>query len=147
MTAHHFSSVYWQRRDRRAPISRRRLRRKGAGVLELAVVLPLFLAMTFGIMDYGWLFFARNTMQHAARRAVRAMAVQEMTAVEGEAVAQATLDASLSNYNFTINITNTADPIITCDISIPASDIGLTGFTTLPGNNMEVSVEMAREAL
>ena len=34
-------------------------RRRGVAVVELAVVLPLLLALVFGIIEFGWVFMIR----------------------------------------------------------------------------------------
>lgn len=137
-------------RSRRRPRlvrSRRTRLRSGATVLELAIVMPLFLAVTFGVIDYGWVFFARNTMYQAARESARAMAVQERDAAEGTAIAQDVLDATLSRNDFTINIQNTSNPEIVVAISIPVSDVALSGVTILPSAAMTARVVMLREGL
>jgi Flp pilus assembly protein TadG len=132
----------------RPRIPRRRTARRGASVLEMSIVLPIFLLITFGILVWGWLFFVRGTMYHAAREAARAIAVQEMTSTEGEAVAQGILDAALSSYSFTIDILNDADdPEIEVNVSIPMDDLGISALIPLRSTDMNARVIMVREGL
>jgi len=116
-------------------------------VLEMSVALFLILILTFGVLDWAWVFFVRNTMYHAAREAARAMAVQEMTTAEGQAVAQEMLDAVHAGQNFQIQISNGPDPEISVDISLPVRDAGLSGLTTFTSADMTASVMMIREGL
>lgn len=46
-------------------------RRRGAAVVELAVVTPLLLTMLFGIMEFGRVFMVSETLNTAAREACR----------------------------------------------------------------------------
>ena len=89
----------------------------------------MFLLMTFGIFDWCWVFFVRQSMYEAARAGARSMAVQEKTAAEGEAVAQTFLDATFSNLNFDITVQNDlSQPEIVLDIVVPMQDVELSGL-------------------
>jgi hypothetical protein len=44
---------------------------KGAFVVEFALILPIFLLLIFGIMDFGWYFFVQHTLQFATREGTR----------------------------------------------------------------------------
>lgn len=45
--------------------------RRGQSVLEFALVAPFFFMLPFGVIDFGRLFFAYATVQHAMREAGR----------------------------------------------------------------------------
>jgi Flp pilus assembly protein TadG len=46
--------------------------RKGASsVVEFALILPLFLLLIFGVIDFGYYFFVQQTLQFATREGVR----------------------------------------------------------------------------
>src|ERR1043166_377552 len=45
--------------------------RTGQATVEFALVLPLFVLLAFGIIDFGRLFFAQMSVQHAMREAGR----------------------------------------------------------------------------
>ena len=113
----------------------------------MAIILPLLLAITFGVIVWGWVFFVRSTMYHAAREAARAIAVQEKTTADAQAIAQGILDAALSKYTFTITIVNTAAPEISVTVSIPVDDVGLSNLVTLKETDMHATVVMLREGL
>jgi Flp pilus assembly protein TadG len=44
---------------------------KGTTVVEVAVVLPIFLLLVFGIIDFGYYFFVEHTLQYATREGMR----------------------------------------------------------------------------
>jgi hypothetical protein len=46
-------------------------KQKGQGLVEFALILPLLLLMVFGIIEFGRMFQAYLTLQHAAREAAR----------------------------------------------------------------------------
>src|SRR5438552_1720965 len=46
-------------------------RRRGASVMELAVLLPLLLVLFIGIIDFGRVFYTAMTISHAARAGVQ----------------------------------------------------------------------------
>jgi Flp pilus assembly protein TadG len=45
--------------------------RVGQATVEFALVLPLFVLLVFGVIDFGRLFFTQMTVQHAMREAGR----------------------------------------------------------------------------
>jgi hypothetical protein len=51
----------------RVPKAPRRAGARGGAAVEFALVLPIFLAVLFGIIDYGWFFYQRFTLAAAMR--------------------------------------------------------------------------------
>lgn len=58
---------------------RDRLNSRGQEIVEYALILPLFLLLTFGIIDFGRTVFAYNSISHAAREGARAGVVPSAT--------------------------------------------------------------------
>jgi Flp pilus assembly protein TadG len=50
----------------------RKMRRRGASTMEIALVLPVLLTLSFGVVDYGYFFYLKNTFQAAAQAGARA---------------------------------------------------------------------------
>ncbi|MEW6440393.1 MAG: TadE family protein [bacterium] len=48
-----------------------RPRQKGAGIVEFALILPLFLLLIMGILEFGSYFFVQHTLQYATREGMR----------------------------------------------------------------------------
>jgi hypothetical protein len=44
---------------------------KGQGLVEFAIVLPIFLILMLGIIEFGWFFFIYSTANQSAREAAR----------------------------------------------------------------------------
>lgn len=55
------------------------MRRRGAAAVEFALVLPVLLALIFGLIDWGWFLFYRVTYTMAAQRGVRLAAGAPMS--------------------------------------------------------------------
>ena len=52
-------------------IKRQLHRRDGLAVVEMAIVLPLLILLTFGMIEYGWLFLRSQEISNAARQGAR----------------------------------------------------------------------------
>lgn len=108
--------------------------RSGAAAVEFALVLPIFLMLLFGIIQFGSVLFLHNNMVNAARETVRRMSVAELTAAEADDYAQ----NYLSDWNLTFLVTATEPPTTTdvaVQISVPAADAALVNFPIAwPGN-------------
>ena len=111
---------------------RRGCRRARAGaVVEFAVILPLLVTFLFGIIEYGWLFMVRQTMQNAAREGCRIAVLQTSfepyTAVY-DRITQVMDSAGIDGY--TVEMTH-ADDVSTCDevvtLTIDYADVSLLG--------------------
>ena len=48
---------------------------RGAAAVEFALVMPILLALVFGIIDFGRVYFTTSTLSHAAREGVRVVAL------------------------------------------------------------------------
>ena len=52
-------------------LQRRKGNEQGATAVEFALVLPIFLLLTFAIIDFGRYFFVEHTLQYATREGMR----------------------------------------------------------------------------
>jgi Flp pilus assembly protein TadG len=82
--------------------------RSGGAVLEMALVLPILVMLTFGISEYGYFFFLKNTFQGAAQAGVRAAVPYSSTNanVVGTTgvVTEMLTAAGISSSNYTVTI-------------------------------------------
>jgi Flp pilus assembly protein TadG len=69
-----------------------RSRSRGQGIVEFALVAPIFLALTFGVIELGWLVYSNHTLTNAAREGARYAMVNGERAAEnnGGGVANST---------------------------------------------------------
>jgi Flp pilus assembly protein TadG len=135
--------VNWRRGKKRAD----RIRR-GAVVVELAIVSPLMFAMLFGIIEFGWLFTVQHTMVNASRAGARVGAFQGVTVDEIEAITRASLAALNLEDRVTVNITEAvpSDPFVTVQVTIPREEVSLVGnFFGFTGGMLEGTTTMRQE--
>jgi Flp pilus assembly protein TadG len=65
----------------------RRNDQRGGAAVEFAIVLPIFCALMFGIIDYGWFFYQRFTVAAAIRDGLRTGVTVSQTSGDPAAVA------------------------------------------------------------
>lgn len=104
--------------------------RRAAAVVEFAVVLPLLLTILFGIIEYGWVFMVRQTLQTAAREGCRLAVLQ--TTVEPytnvvDRVNQVMAPTGLSSYTITMTHATDTNPLETIEVAVPYNDVSLMG--------------------
>lgn len=105
-------------------------RARAAAVVEFAVVLPLLLTILFGIIEYGWVFMVRQTLQTAAREGCRVAILQTSTEPYTAAlarVAEVMAPTGLSSYEVTMTHASAADPVEVVTVTVPYDDVSLMG--------------------
>lgn len=98
--------------------------------MEFAVVLPLLLTILFGIIEYGWIFMVRQTLQTSAREGARIAILQTSTApytAVYSRIAEVMGPTGLTTYTVTPTHATTADPVETIEVTIPYNDVSLLG--------------------
>lgn len=105
-------------------------RRRAGAIVEFAVVLPLLLTILFGIIEYGYVFMVRQTLQHAAREGCRLAVLQTSVTPYTNVtmrVDEVMAAAHLSGYTTTMTHATAADPTEVVSVSIPYSNVSLVG--------------------
>ena len=109
---------------------------RGAAIVEMALVLPLLLALLMGILAYGQYFMLAHTVQQAANDGARASIIgldaADRRAVAGRAVARSlqTIDGTHS-----ITISETTEAItVAVAFAVPRDSFLRSGFVPSPGN-------------
>lgn len=105
-------------------------RRRGASAVEFALVAPLFLAMFFGIVEFGRAMMVQQLLTNASRSGAREAALPESTVESVRAI----VIQQLANASITLsadNVVVTPDPAsansneqITVEVSVPYSEVG-----------------------
>ena len=109
---------------------RRHPRQRGAAVVEFAVVLPLLLTVLFGIIEYGWVFMVRQTLQTAAREGARLAVLQTSVSPYAnvlERVSDVMAPTGLNTYAVTMTHATAANPDETVNVTIAYNDVSLMG--------------------
>jgi Flp pilus assembly protein TadG len=108
---------------RRATRHRNTHRARAAAVVEFAVVLPLLLTILFGIIEYGYVFMVRLTVEHAAREGCRVASLSTSTSAD----VSARVASSMAGLSYTL-ATTTGVCEETVEVTIPYADVSLTGL-------------------
>jgi Flp pilus assembly protein TadG len=117
----------------------RRRRRRGAQMVEFAIILPVLVLLLFGIIQYGWIFLKTSQLNQAARMgsrvAVRPAATEDE--VRG-AIDDVMASARLTSSGYTVSISDlgvaVGDPVeVQIDVNYANNDnIELLGLSLLP---------------
>jgi Flp pilus assembly protein TadG len=84
------------------------IRRRGNAVLDMALVMPVLLSLTFGTVEFGHYFYVKHCLQGAAREGARVAITS--TAVNSDvttAVANSMAAAGLTASGYTVTLTPT----------------------------------------
>lgn len=105
-------------------------RARAAAVVEFAVVLPLLLTILFGIIEYGWVFMVRQTLQTAAREGCRVAVLR--TSMEPyinvtNSVNRVMGPTGLATHTIQMTHATTTNPVETVEVRIPYDDVSLMG--------------------
>ncbi|MCE5278757.1 MAG: TadE/TadG family type IV pilus assembly protein [Planctomycetaceae bacterium] len=128
-------------------ISQKRRKRRGLSCVEMALVLPLLLLLTFGIIEYSIQFYVRGEMTNAAREGARRLAVYDATVEQARAVALARLSGLNGNFSVSASLTppGASDRDATVRISVPMGDITSGIIVPTDGKTLTAEVTMRRE--
>lgn len=105
-------------------------RRRAGAIVEFAVVLPLLLTVLFGIIEYGWVFMVRQTLQNAAREGCRVAVLQTSadpyTGVT-DRVAEVMEPTNLTTYTVEMTHATVGDCTESVTVSVPYNDVSILG--------------------
>ena len=121
-------------------ISARRNRCGGASVLELSLVLPILIMLGFGVVDYGYFFYLKNTFQGAAQAGARAAIPYAATNSNVTAIVNQMMSAAgfaSNKYTVTTNPSSvgglSSGTAITVTVSSTWSTVGTSALATSLG--------------
>jgi len=126
---------------------------RGAALVELALVLTLLVILTFGVMEYGWMFYQMQQVTAAAREGARDAVVPDATAADVLATVDGLMASlGLGGSGYTVNISplniEELDPgePVTVTVMVPYGNIELLGMSYFPTPPTLTSrVTMAKE--
>ncbi|ALX05631.1 MULTISPECIES: TadE/TadG family type IV pilus assembly protein [Aeromicrobium] len=120
------------RRHRRVQgrTTHQRRREDGAAAVEFALVLPIFVALLFGIISYGWMLSYRQGISQAAAEGARVLAVAPSGSTTSLSDARAAVNRSLGSYGVTCTsagtLTRGSEVVGTCVITPSMTCTGST---------------------
>ncbi len=105
---------------------------RGMTTVEAALVFPLLILMTFGVIEYGWMFVKAHELANVARQAARTAALPSSAGESPDTVVQTMMQQvgmGSAGYVVTYNPPNYASAasgtLVTVSISVPYANIGL----------------------
>jgi len=107
------------------------------------------MTMVLGIIEFGYVFMVRQTLQHAAREGCRVAILQ--TSVNPYAnvtarVADAISPTGLNTYSVTMTHATVVDPVETIEVTVPYADVSLVGgYFGFSGGTLRGSCSMRKE--
>lgn len=117
--------------------------RRGANAIEFALILPVFVMLMMGVMEYSWFFFQRSTIVNAVRDGCRAGAVippdedyeTEALAAMDEILAMGGVDCNDADISCTLSAEEPSDSAfpqrhLDCEIEVTAP--ALMGMVPVP---------------
>ena len=131
--------------------------RRGAAMVEMALVLPLFILLAFSIVEFGRAMMASQLVTNAARDGARLAAIDGSTNQQVRDAVLEFLELSLgpnsSSASITIEVNGAASEVANCSpgdmctitVSIPYSEITLTRAQFLDSTNIVGHCAMRRE--
>lgn len=133
---------------------RKRTCRSGTTLVEAAIVFPLILLLTLGVIEYGWLFLKAqeitNATRHGARIAVRpdATPADVLAAIDSLMVA-----AGLDDTGYQVELTPldisalVPGDTLNVRISVPCENVALINAPALlpTPTHIRASISMAKE--
>jgi len=131
-------SIRLSRRVRKIALTSLTLARgeRGAAIVEMALVLPLLLALLMGVLVYGQYFMLAHSVQQAANDGARASIVG-LDAADRSAVASRAVGRSLQAVegSHSVAVSETTEAItVAVSFTVPQDSLLRSGFVPSPGN-------------
>lgn len=135
----------------RIALRKRLEERRGMALVEGSIVMLLLIMITFGIMEYGWLFHRIQEMNSIARAGARQAVLPDSTLAD----VQTAIDTLAVGYGIA-GITTTVNPgdislltsgeLITVTVEVAYTNVELVGGALFPmPDPLRASVTMAKE--
>jgi Flp pilus assembly protein TadG len=128
-------------------------RKSGITVIEMAIIFPILLLITIGLIEYGWIFLKYQQVTNAARQGARVGARVDATNTDVDNAIDTIMAAagiSTGDYTVAISPTDVTTPEpgepLTVTVTVPYTNIQLTGGVLVPvPTNLQSAITMAKE--
>lgn len=123
-----------------------RFARRATAVVETAVMAPLVLLGTMGVMEVGYSFMARQNVTLAAREGARAGVLPGAVSGDVQTVVDSVMHGfGLQGYSTTIDMGSTSDPTVKVTVALPFDRASFTGRMIGGTFNITASAAMRKE--
>jgi|GEM_PF-868776 len=131
------------------------VRSGGVVLVETAIILPLLLTLTFGVIEYGWLFLKCQEITNAARQGARVAIRADATTAEARGEVESLLrSAGLGDSGYSVtfepadvsfNGVDSGEAVtVRVTVADPGETVALIGLLPMP-SRVGASVAMAKE--
>ena len=96
---------------------------RGTSAVEFALIMPVFVAVTFGAIEFSLIFFTYNAAAHAAWDVTRQLAANQLSTTQASSTALAELPSWVRSSATVTNSSSSTDPNtnrFTVTVSFPA---------------------------
>lgn len=110
-------------------------RSRGAALVELAIALLVLIPVTFGLLEYGWIFFKLSQVNQAARHGVRIAVRPAATDAEVRAAVLNIMTGAGMETGYTVDIDGLSSPVgdpVTVEVNVDYTTIDLIGYMPTP---------------
>lgn len=133
--------------------TQKRTRYYGLATVEAALVFPLLILLTLGVIEYGWLFLKSQQVTNAARNGARLAITPDATTQEVmNAIDSLMAAADMGSSGYTVSIVpgDVSAPAvgeaIYVQVTVPCANISIINTPLLPTPvSLQTSVAMAKE--
>lgn len=109
--------------------------RRGSPAIEFAILAPLLFTLTFGVIEYGFVFFGYSAIQQGANDVARRIAVNALDISQAQTAVNGDLPSWLGGVSVTARRTNPSDPTrsaVEVTAAMPAANTTpIHAFTTV----------------
>lgn len=127
--------------------------RRGLATMEMAIVLPLLLILTFGMIEYGWMFLKSQQVTNAARQGARVAARADASTADTLATISTSMtNVGLNGTGYVVTITPPdvgnveSGQLLTVAVSVPYGNVRLMGLPFVPTpSSLRASTTMTKE--
>jgi Flp pilus assembly protein TadG len=128
-------------------------RRRGLATVEAALILPFVLYLTFGAIEYGWMFLKQQQITNVARQSARLAATPSATnGTVNARISTMMTDAGLGGSGYTVTMPAnvaavTPSTTFTVRVSVTYSNVTLTHmspFIPVP-TTLSSTIAMSKE--
>jgi Flp pilus assembly protein TadG len=114
-------------------------RRRGNGVLEAALVLPVLLALSMGMVEFGQYFYAKHTLQAASRDGARTAILSSTTHAAAVSAITSTMSAAnIPSGKYTVTFQNASTNATISDVSTVTKGTGIKVTVSATAANVSV---------
>lgn len=116
-----------------------RPRRRGNGVLEAALVLPVLLALSMGMVEFGQFFYMKHTIQAASRDGARTAILSSTTHSAAQtAITNTMSSANVPSNKYTVTFQNASTNATISDVASVAKGTGIKVTVSATAGNVSV---------